>query len=216
MKIAVFGTGMVGKAIAGKLVSVGHEVTMGSRTPDNEAAAQWAAGAGELATHADYAGAASTSELVFNCTAGAGSLEAMRAATEQNLAGKVLVDVANPLDFSGGMPPTLFVSNTDSLGEQIQRAFPEARVVKTLNTVNCEVMVDPARVPGEHDIFICGNDDPAKAEVRELLQSFGWPESSILDLGDISAARATEGYLAIWLRLWGVTGTGDFNIKIVR
>ena len=216
MKIAVLGTGMVGKAVAGRLVGLGHRVTMGSRTADNESATAWAAAAGALADCADYAGAASAAELVFNCTAGAGSLAALHAAGEHSLAGKVLVDVANPLDFSDGMPPTLFVSNTDSLGEQIQRAFPDARVVKALNTVNCEVMVDPSRVSGEHDIFVCGNDEPAKAEVRELLRGFGWPDSSILDLGDISAARGTEGYLAIWLRLWGVTGTGDFNIKVVR
>ena len=106
-----------------------------------------------------------------------------------DLAGKILIDVANPLDFSGGMPPTLTPCNTDSLGESLQREFPNAKVVKTLNTCNCKVMVDPARVPGEHDLFICGNDAGAKDQVRTLLREFGW--TSIIDLGDITNARAT-------------------------
>ena len=133
-----------------------------------------------------------------------------------DLAGKILIDVANPLDFSHGMPPSLSVANTDSLGEQIQRAFPDAKVVKALNTINCAVMVDPARIPGEHDIFLAGDDDAAKQAVRDLLQSFGWAADRIIDLGDITAARATEMYLPLWLRLMGELQTGDFNIKVVR
>jgi len=133
-----------------------------------------------------------------------------------DLAGKILIDVANPLDFSQGMPPSLLVANTDSLGDQIQRAFPDTRVVKALNTINCNVMVDPARVPGEHDVFLAGDDEEAKTTVRELLQSFGWTAERIIDLGDIAAARGTEMYLALWLRLMGALQTGDFNIKVVR
>ena len=216
MEIAVLGTGMVGRTIAGKLVSLGHRVTMGSRTADNEAAAAWAAQAGEGAGQGTFADAAARGELVVNCTAGAASLDALRAAGTANLAGKTLVDVANPLDLSHGMPPTLSPVGTDSLGEQIQREFRETRVVKALNTVNCDVMVDPGRVPGEHDVFVCGDDDAAKAQVRELLQSFGWPAASIIDLGAIAAARGTEGHLLLWLRLWGAIGHGDFNIKVVR
>ena len=216
MRIAVLGTGMVGKAIALKLVALGHEVTMGSRTADNEAARAWAAEAGVGASHGTFADAAAHGKRMFNCTAGGGSLQALRAAGAENLAGKTLIDVANPLDFSHGMPPSLLVSGTDSLGEQIQREFPQTKVVKALNTMNCEVMVDPARVPGEHDVFVSGNDEDAKVQVRELLESFGWPESSIIDLGDISTARGSEGHLLLWLRLWGALGTGDFNIKVVR
>jgi len=216
MRIGVLGTGMVGKTIASKLVALGHEATMGSRTADNEAARAWAAEAGAGAAHGRFADAAASGELVFNCTAGAGSLEALRAAGAENLAGKTLIDVANPLDFSHGMPPSLLVSGTDSLGEQIQREFPQTKVVKALNTMNCEVMVDPARVPGEHDVFVSGNDEDAKVQVRELLESFGWPESSIIDLGDISTARGSEGHLLLWLRLWGALGTGNFNIKVAR
>ncbi len=216
MRIGVLGTGMVGKAIATKLVGLGHEVMMGSRTADNEQAAEWVAGAGSGARQGTFAEATGFGELLVNCTSGAGSLEALGSAGVESLAGKVLIDVANPLDFSQGMPPSLLVSNTDSLGEQIQRTFPDAQVVKTLNTMNCEVMVNPARVPGEHDVFVAGNDDAAKATVRELLASFGWEAERIVDLGDITAARGTEMYVALWLRLLSALQTGDFNIKVVR
>lgn len=216
MRIGVLGTGMVGRTIATKLVGLGHEVMMGSRTAGNENAAEWVASAGAGASQGTFADAAGFCELVFNCTAGTGSLEALEMASAENLAHKTLVDVSNPLDFSQGMPPSLFVCNTDSLAEQIQRAFPDARVVMTLNTINCEVMVDPAKVPGEHDVFVCGNDAAAKAQVVELLRSFGWPAERIHDLGDISAARGTEAYLLLWLRLRGALQTGHFNIKVVR
>lgn len=216
MKYAVLGTGMVGQAIAGKLASLGHEVTMGSRSADNEAATGWAEEAGARAPHGTFADAAAAADVIFNCTSGGASLEALLAAGEETLSDKLLVDVANPLDFSQGMPPSLSVMGDDSLGEQIQRAFPDARVVKALNTINCQVMVDPGRVPGEHDVFICGNDDAAKAEVRELLATFGWADGSILDLGDISAARGTEAYLLLWIQLMGVAGGPDVSIKVVR
>jgi len=216
MRIGVLGTGMVGSTIASKLCALGHEVTMGSRSAGSEAARAWAESAGPQASEGTFADAAEFGELVFNCTAGVHSLDALAAAGAVNLAGKVLVDVANPLDFSQGMSPTLNVCNTDSLGEQIQRAFPEAKVVKALNTMNCLVMVDPGRVPGEHDVFVAGDDAEAKAQVRELLESFGWPAARIVDLGEIVAARGTEMYLLFWLRLRGVVQSGDFNIRLVR
>jgi len=216
MRIGVLGTGMVGKAIAGKLVALGHEVKMGSRSADNEQAREWAAAAGSSASQGTFADAASFGELIFNCTSGAGSLDALGSTSPADLAGKVLVDVAVPLDFSQGMPPSLFVASTDSLGEQIQRAFPDARVVKTLNTMNCRVMVEPGRVPGGHQVFVAGNDDGARQEVAQLLQSFGWPADRIIDLGDITAARATEMYLPLWLRLMGALQTAEFNIQVVR
>ena len=160
--------------------------------------------------------ATARAELVVNATNGAGSLAMLEAAGAENLAGKVLIDVANPLDVSQGLPPSLFICNTDSLGEQIQRAFPEAKVVKALNTMNCQVMVDPSRVPGEHDVFLCGEDDGAKRQVGELLQSFGWAADRIRDLGGISSARGMEMYVAFWVRLWPTLGTGYFNIAVVR
>jgi len=215
MKIGVLGSGMVGSSIAGKLVSLGHEVKMGSRSATNEKAVAWVKSAGKGASQGTFADAAAFGEIVFNCTAGAGSLDALKMAGAQNLRGKVLVDVANPLDFSHGMPATLFISNDDSLAERIQAALPETRVVKALNTVNANVMVNPGRVPGETDIFVCGNDAGAKAQVvRTLKEEFGW--KNVIDLGDLTAARGTESYLHLWLRLMGALKTADFNVKVVH
>jgi 8-hydroxy-5-deazaflavin:NADPH oxidoreductase len=215
MKIAVLGTGVVGETIASKLVALGHEVKMGSRTANNEKAAAWVKKAGTKASQGTFADAAAFGEILFNCTLGSGSIEALNAAGKENLKGKVLLDLSNPLDFSKGMPPTLFVSNDDSLGERIQRAFPELKVVKTLNTINCNVMVDPARIPGEHAVFVSGNDAAAKARVKQLLTEwFGWKQ--VIDLGDITTSRGTESYLPLWIRLWGALGTPDFNVQIVK
>ena len=214
MKIGILGTGMVGVALGSKLVQVGHDVKMGSRTPNNEKAVTWAKENGAHASYGTFADAAAFGEVVFNCTAGTASLAAVTAAGAANLKGKVLVDVANPLDFSKGMPPTLTVCNTDSLAEQIQRAFPSVNVVKALNTMNCAVMVNPTLLPGDHDVFLCGNDRQAKEKVTEIVKSFGW--RSIIDLGDITAARGMEMLLPIWLRLMGHYQSPNFNFKIVR
>jgi hypothetical protein len=205
---------MVGATLGSKFIQLGHEVKMGSRSTDNENAVQWAKQNGAHASHGTFADAAVFGEIVFNCTAGTASLAAVTSAGASNLKGKVLVDVANPLDFSKGMPPTLTVCNTDSLGEQIQRAFPNVKVVKALNTMNCRVMVDPALVRGEHDVFVCGNDPQAKARLAEVLKSFGW--KSVIDMGDITAARGMEMLLPIWLRLMGLFQSPDFNFKIAR
>lgn len=215
MRVGVLGTGMVGRAIATKLVELGHDALMGSRSAGNESATEWVAAAGPRASQGTFADAAAHGELLFNCTAGAASLEAIGAARGDDLAGKVLVDVSNPLDFSRGAP-RLFTSSSNSLAELIQDAFPEARVVKSLNTVNCEVMVDPGKVPGEHDVFVCGNDDAAKAAVVELLRGFGWPADHVLDLGDLTAARATEAYLLLWIRLSGALQTRHLNVRVMR
>src|SRR5256885_3804679 len=209
MRIGVLGTGGVGQTIATKLVELGHEVTMGSRSAGNEKAAEWASGAGEGASEGSFADAAAHGEMLFNCTAGTASVDALRAAGDEELRGKVLVDVANALDFSQGMPPTLTVCNDDSLGEQIQRAFPDTRVVKALNTVAASVMVDP--IDGTN-LFICGDDAGAKQEVADLLAGFGWPAGSIVDLGGIEAARGTEMYLPPWLRPMGAPGTPQVHI----
>ena len=215
MKIGVLGTGVVGQTIGTKLVSLGHDVKMGARVASNEKAEKWVKDNGARATHGTFADAAAFGEIIFNCTSGTASLDALRQAGERNLDGKILIDVANPLDFSKGMPPTLSVCNTDSLGEQIQRAFPRVRVVKTLNTMNTNVMVDPQIVPGDSDVFMSGNDAAAKAQVTEILKSwFGW--RSVIDLGDITSARGTEMLLPIWLRLWGTFKTPNINFHIAR
>ncbi len=162
-----------------------------------------------------FGDAAAHGEMVVNATAGAVSLEVLRQAGEENLNGKPLIDISNPLDFSKGMPPTLSVSNTDSLGEQIQRRFPEARVVKTLHTMNAYLMVDPIQLAGaDHTVFVSGDDAEAKTTVTELLRSFGWTD--LIDLGDITTARGTEMLLPVWLRLFGALQKPIFNFKIVR
>jgi 8-hydroxy-5-deazaflavin:NADPH oxidoreductase len=216
MKFAILGTGMVGTTIASKLTALGHQVTLGSRTANNEKAVAWQKSAGKNASIGTFAEAAAFGEWVFNCTKGDGSLDALRAAGKQNLAGKVLVDVSNPLDFSKGFPPSLTVCNTDSLAEQIQREVPEAKVVKALNTINAYLMVDPARIQGgAHDVFICGNDAGAKSQVTQLLrEGFGW--KTVHDLGDLTAARGTEAWLLLWTRLYGAFQTADFGVRIVR
>lgn len=215
MRLGVLGTGTVGQGHASKLVALGHEVMMGSRAAGNEKAVAWVGSAGAAASEGTFADAAAFGEMVVNATSGEGSIEALTAAGAANLAGKVLVDISNPLDHSGGFPPTLFVCNTDSLGEQIQRAFPEARVVKTLNTVNINVQVDPSVIPGRHTMFLCGNDDAAKADVRHLLLSYGWPDEDVLDLGDITGSRALEMNIAMWLRLASALNNWGINIKVV-
>jgi 8-hydroxy-5-deazaflavin:NADPH oxidoreductase len=214
VQIGILGTGDVGRRLGTKLVSLGHEVKMGSRTAQNPKASEWAKASGLGASAGTFADAARFGEVVFNCTAGSVSLEALKQAGANNLGGKVLIDVANPLDFSKGMPPSLTVCNTDSLAEQIQRAFPDAKVVKALNTISNVVMVNPSLVPGEHDAFVCGNDSRAKAKVTEVLRSFGWKNP--IDLGDITAARGLEMMLPVWVRLYGAFQSPNFNFKIAH
>ena len=217
MKIAILGSGMVGNALATKLVQIGQQVMMGSRTANSEAGQQWLKSVGGKAQIGTFADAAKFGEIIISCTNGSVSLEALRQAGASNLRGKIIMDVSNPLAPNSGMPPALAVCNTDSLGEQIQREFPDSRVVKAFNTINCDVMVQPSLVPGEHHLPICGNDAAAKREVvSHLCEWFGWTKESFIDLGDITNARGTEMYLALWMRLWRTLGTPQFNIRIVR
>lgn len=226
MKVAVLGTGMVGRALARRLAELGHEVTVGTRRVETTMArtesdrmgnppyAEWAHAHPEV-TLAPFAAAAAAAELVVNATSGDASLAALEAAGRENLAGKVLLDIANPLDYSQGFPPSLSVSNTDSLGEQIQAAFPEARVVKSLNTMNALLMVDPRQLAdADHTVFVSGDDPAAKQVVTELLRSFG--HTDVVDLGDLSTARGTESLLPVWVRLYGVLGVPMFQFKVVR
>lgn len=217
MKIAILGTGTVGQTIGNKLLHVGHSVVLGSRTAQNTDEKKVAGTGGAGLAITTFAEAARFGELVFNCTNGENSLNALRLAGAANLSGKILIDVANPLDFSRGAPPSLTVCNTDSLGEQIQREFPDTRVVKTLNTVNCEVMVAPSSLPGDHQLFTCSNDATAKSQVADHLANwFGWKRTNIVDLGGISAARGTEAYALLWVRLYSVVGHANFNLALVN
>ena len=216
MKIAVLGTGPVGNTIGSKLIELGHSVMMGSRTADNEKAKAFVDKHTTNARAGLFADAAAFGEIIFNCTAGLGSLEALKLAGAENMNGKIIVDVANPLDFSKGMPPSLSVVNTNSLGEEIQKAFPQSKVVKTLNTMWCGLMVNPSMVnKGDHHVFLCSNHEDAKEEVKKILLSFGWKEENIIDLGDLTAARGTEMFLPLWLKIYGVKKGSAFNIKVV-
>ena len=216
LKYAVLGTGMVGNTLATKLASLGHEVRMGARTAHNEKAAAWAAENGELAGHGTFDDVARWADRVIFAVNGASILEVADAVTNSAVSGKTVIDVTNPLDTSNGMPPTLIaeLSNTTSAGEALQARLPEAKVVKTLNTMNHLIMVDPARIPGQHDVFLCGDDEAAKADVLTMLDEFGW--TNPIDLGPLVAARGTEGLMPFWLRMWGVVGNADFNYRIVR
>ena len=227
MQIGIFGTGIVGQTIASALAAKGHDVMIGTRDPRATLARDsgnafsktpfrdWQK-ANPRVKLGTFAEAARFGEALVNATSGGGALPALQAAGAEALGEKILLDVANPLDFSQGFPPSLTVCNTDSLGEQIQRAFPRLRVVKTLNTTNTLVMVDPASVGGgDHSMFVCGNDAAAKATVTRWLGDwFGWRD--VIDLGDITTARGTEMLLPIWVRLMGALGTPMFNFKIVR
>lgn len=214
MKIAVIGTGGVGQAIGSKLVQLGHEVKMGSRSASNDKGVAWQQACGPRASLGTFAEAASFGELAFNCTSGVGSIPALTSAAA-GLAGKVVVDITNPLDFSAGFPPTLFTGSTDSLGEQAQRLLSKSHVVKALSHVTAAVMVDAKRVAnGDHHALICGNDAGAKARVTEFMKEwFGWQR--FIDLGDITGARAMELYVALWVRLMTTFGTAQFNLKLV-
>lgn len=226
MRIAVLGTGKVGRALAARLAGLGHEVVIGTRDVEKTQR-----DASSLGRNSDFASwhranpkvrllslpeAGAFGHLVLNAIKGVNSLEALGNVGEDNLAGKVLLDLALPLDLTAGLPPTLTLSNTDSLGEQIQRAFPRTRVVKSLNTVHYQVMIDPKRIPGEHTIFVAGDDADAKALVARVLTGFGWPAGSVVDLGGIAAARGAEMYSRLFFALYDVFGTFDFNIKVVR
>jgi predicted dinucleotide-binding enzyme len=213
MTFAVLGTGSVGRAIASKLVSLGHDTWMGSRTADHEGAAAWSEDAGPLAQHGTFHDAASRAEVVVLAVAGQHALSVVEAAGDA-LHGKVLLDLTNPLDFSKGFPPRLSVGNDDSLGEQIQRAVPQARVVKTLNTLANELMVAPEALPEPTEVFVAGDDDEAKRVAAGVLRSFGHGDP--IDLGGIDASRGLEAWLLLWTRLYGTLGTGRFNLKLVR
>jgi predicted dinucleotide-binding enzyme len=216
MRIAVLGTGPVGHALATRLVHLGHDVWMGSRDAAGEKVVAWAAQQGDRAHAATFADAAHEAELLVNATGGSVSLEMLASIDEADLEGKVLVDVSNPLDFSQGFPPRLAPAIDDSSAEQIQRAHPGARVVKALNTMNCDVMADPSLVRGPHTVFVAGDDIAAKAAVVDLLASFGWPRPDIVDLGGLIASRGLEAYVLFWVNVRMALGTNHFNIAVVR
>ena len=216
MKIGILGSGNVGKTVGAGLAKLGHAVMLGTRSPGKKEVVEWLGKTGPNATQGTLEETARFGEILILCTRGEGALQAVDMAGKANFRGKVVVDITNPLDFSKGMPPTLIPQflNTTSLGEEVQKALPDARIVKTLNIVNCEVMVNPGKSGGDPTMFVCGNDAAARETVTGILKSLGWKD--VIDLGDISAARGLEMMLPVWLRLWMATQNGYFAFKVVR
>lgn len=213
MRIAVLGTGAVGRTLARAFSDLGHDVVVGTRDPGKTSRREEWAGSGIPLEPLETV--ATEAELVVNATNGQASLAVLEKVGVDNLAGKVLLDVANPLDFSQGFPPTLAVKDTDSLAEQIQRAHPEAHVVKSLNTVTARVMVNPGSVgEGDTTVFVAGDEASARAVVKELLAALGWRD--VIELDGLHNARGLEMWLSLWVRLTGTLGTPTFNLKIVR
>ena len=225
MKTAVLGTGMVGRALAARHDDHGHSVVVGTRDPaatlartdgdamGNPPFGEWHRDhrSVELAPFAD---AASGADLLVNASSGAATLDVLRLAGGDALGDTVLLDISNPLDFSAGFPPTLFVKDTESLAERVQAAFPRLRVVKALNTLTAALMVDPRSLGASSTVFVSGDDADAKRVVVTLLESFG--HDDVIDLGGLETARGTEMYLPLWLRIMGALRTGTFNVKVVR
>ena len=220
MNIGVLGTGVVGETIATALTEKGYNVRMGSRSANNEKAAAWVKKSNDHATQGDFNDAAAFGDIVFLCLNGEHALDAVRSIDADSINGKIVIDVTNPLDFSKGMPPGLIegLNTSTSLGEEIQKALPGAKVVKTFNTVNCNVMVNPKLVNnGDHTLFICGNDADAKNKVKHfLVDTFGWKPESLLDIGGIQSARGAEAYVPFWVMIMQATGSPMFNIKVVK
>ncbi len=213
MDIGILGSGITAQTIGSKLVQQGHEVMLGSREEAKPSSVTWARDAGQHALYGTYRNAAEFGEVIFNCTLGMASLESLQMAGAENLRDKILIDTANPIDRSEGVWK-LTVCNTDSLGEQIQRTFPETKVVKTLNTLNANVIADPAKLPEMTDVFVSGNDIEAKAMVvRYLREWFGWRH--VIDLGDITTSRGVEMYVLFWHYLRNTVPSQRFNIKVV-
>jgi 8-hydroxy-5-deazaflavin:NADPH oxidoreductase len=213
MRIALIGTGMAGRTLGEGLAQAGHDVVFGTRDPERTRARdEWVGAKLPLASFGDVGAGA---DLFVNATGGINSLEALQAVGEESLAGKVLIDISNALDHSGGFPPSLFVSNTDSVAEQVQRTFPSTKVVKAFNTMTAPVMVNPGAVGGgDTTLFLAGNDPDARATVAAVAADLGWTD--VMDLGDLTAARGLEMYLPLWLQLFRNVGTPMFNIKVVR
>lgn len=214
MQIGVLGSGITAQTIGSKLIQLGHEVMLGSRDEANPSSVTWARDqGGQHALYGTFMNAAAFGEIIFNCTLGSASLGALEQAGAENLNGKILIDTSNPLDRTTDMW-TLTVCNTDSLGEQIQRAYPQTKVVKTLNTVNANVMVDPAKLLEQTHVFVSGDDIEAKAMVVRILRDwFGWKQ--IIDLGGIETSRSVEMYVLLWHSLRNAISSQRFNIKVV-
>jgi len=230
MKVAIFGTGNVGQTFAERFISLGHEVMMGTRNVEQTLKREgnnnnggsifknWISQNGQVKL-GTYAEVSKFGDVVLNALSGGATLETFKSIAERDMKDKIIIDIANPLDFSQGFPPSLIqgLNNTNSLGEELQKIVPYAKVVKTLNTMYCGIMVNPAMInQGNHINYLCGNDEEAKTKVKSILNSLGWKNENLLDLGDITNARGTESVLLIWTRIYRATQNGAFNLAIVK
>jgi hypothetical protein len=213
MKIGVLGSGDVGQVLGAGFIKYGHEVKMGTRDPMQEKVKNWVAKNGTKASAGSFAGAAQFGELLVLATHGVATENAIKLAGVKNFSGKVVIETTNPLDFSKGVPPTLSVGFTDSLGEQIQRLIPEAKVVKAFSIVGNAHMVNPQFPGGPPDMFICGNDASAKVKVTEILKVFGWP---VIDLGGIEMSRYLEPLAMVWIMYGFNTNTWNHAFKLLK
>lgn len=212
MRVGILGTGVVGEALASGFHATGAEVMMGSRATGNEKAVAWAKGHGARASEGSFGDAARFGETIVFATKGSAVLDVVEAAGADAFAGKVVIDATNPLDFSRGYPD-LFVKGTDSLGEQLQRALPAARIVKCFNTTTASLMFRPELAGGPPDMFIAGNDEAAKASVRGILDEFGW---LTIDCGPILSARWLEAMCMAWVHAARAKGTWRVAWKVLE
>jgi predicted dinucleotide-binding enzyme len=213
MKVGILGTGDVGRALGTGFVAVGHSVMIGGRTATNEKVVAWAKGMGTNASVGTFSDAAAFGEVIILATLGVANESAITMAGPANFRGKLVIDTTNPLDFSGGMPPKLALAGTDSGGEQVQRLLPDARVVKAFNTVGNAFMFRPEFPGGPPDMFICGNEDEAKARVGEILKAFGW---GVVDVGGIESSRYLEAMCMVWVIAAMRSGNWNHAFKLLR
>jgi len=214
MKVGILGSGDVGQALGRGFASRGHDVKIGSRNPKSEALVAWQKQAKGRASTGTPEEATKHGEFIVFATMGAAAEEVVRHAGPKNFAGKVVIDVMNPLDFSKGPAVGLFVGVTDSLGERVQRLLPDAKVVKAFNTVSNTQMVDPKFAGGAPEMLICGNDVAAKKRVAGILKEFGWPGA--IDVGPIEEARWLEAMVPLWVSVGSKIGRWDHAFKVVH
>jgi len=214
MKIGILGSGPVGRSLGKGFASNGHDVRLGSRTPGKQEVQDWLKTTKGKVSAGTFSEAAAHGEIVVLCLLGEATENAIKLAGMRNFDGKLVIDATNPLDFSSGMPPSLFVGTTDSLGERVQRMLPNAKVVKCFNTVNNQTMTNPKMKEGLPDMIICGNDEGAKRQVAGLLKEFGWGQP--IDIGAIDGARWLEAYTALWVRLAMKLGNWTVAARILR
>jgi len=212
-RVGVLGTGAVGRRLAAGFRDRGHRVTIGSRDPENEELRGWRSADGAGIAAGTFAEAAAGGELVVLAVLGDAAEQVIADAGRASFAGKVVIDAMNPLDFSGGFPPKLSISGEDSLGERVQRALPDARVVKAFNIIGNPYFVDPLFEEGRPTMLIAGNDDDAKRTVTDLLADFGW--SDIVDIGGIDGSRELEAMCIAWVKIGGVRGAWDHGFKLL-